>query len=52
MSVIYITGDCHGGFQRFTTKNFPLIQSGDSTAAAFPVKKIELTDVFGHAWLF
>lgn len=28
------------------------IQSEDSMAAAFPVKKIELTDVFGHAWLF
>lgn len=26
--------------------------SGDSAIAAFPVKKIELTDVFNHAWLF
>ncbi len=22
---VYVTGDCHGGFQRFTTKNFPVI---------------------------
>ena len=23
---IYITGDTHGGFQRFTTKNFPQLK--------------------------
>ena len=23
---IYVTGDCHGGFQRFTTKNFPQLK--------------------------
>ena len=23
---IYITGDCHGDFQRFTTRNFPQLK--------------------------
>lgn len=22
---VYVTGDCHGGFQRFTAKNFRVI---------------------------
>lgn len=26
MSTIYITGDTHGGFQRFTTRNFPKLK--------------------------
>ena len=26
---IYITGDCHGDFQRFTTRNFPQLKELD-----------------------
>ena len=29
MNKIYITGDCHGGFQRFTTRNFPQLKEMD-----------------------
>ena len=27
MSKLCITGDCHGDFQRFTTKNIPLLNA-------------------------
>ena len=26
MNKLYITGDCHGDFQRFTTRNFPQLK--------------------------
>ncbi len=26
---VYVTGDCHGGFQRFTTRNFPQLKGMD-----------------------
>ncbi len=29
MNNLYITGDCHGDFQRFTTRNFPQLKEMD-----------------------
>ena len=29
MNKLYITGDCHGDFQRFTTRNFPQLKGMD-----------------------
>lgn len=33
---IYVTGDCHGGFQRVTTKNFPHLKGMNREADGFP----------------
>ena len=44
MSKLYITGDCHGEFQRFTTKNFPQQKGMDRDDC------IIVTGDFGGIW--
>ena len=44
MNELYITGDCHGDFQRFTTRNFPQLKGMDRDDCVI------LAGDFGGVW--
>ena len=44
MTKLYITGDCHGDFNRFTTKRFPQLKEMDRDDCVI------VTGDFGGIW--